>query len=104
MTKPDPKQPILQADLADALGVRQTTLKYYTQLGLLPYETKGKGKARYYKVAECKPILADIKKLKAKGYKMVDIVTEYAKQGKLAHSVDLTLLNFATMGKGGENE
>ena len=102
MTKPDPNQPILQADLADALSIRQTTLKYYTQLGLLPYETKGKGKARYYKISECKPILADIKKLKTKGYKMVEIVAEYASQGKLAHGVDLTLLNLATMDKGGK--
>ena len=38
-------------------------------------------------------ILADIDKLKRKGYKMLDIVKLYASQGKLADDIDLTLLN-----------
>lgn len=87
------EKPLLQADLADKVGVRVSTIKYYTQLGLLPYETKGAGYRRYYKPSEIKPILADIEKLKAKGYKMLDIVKLYASQGKLADDVDLTLLN-----------
>lgn len=84
---------LLQSDLADALKVRASTIKYYTQLGLLPYECKGANYRRYYKVSEIKPILADINKLKKKGYKMLDIVREYAEQGKLADDIDLTLLN-----------
>ena len=84
---------LLQGDLADTIGVRASTIKYYAQLGLLPYECKGANYRRYYKVSEIKPILADIDKLKAKGYKMLDIVRLYANQGKLADGVDLTLLN-----------
>ncbi len=84
---------LLQGDLADKLKVRASTIKYYTQLGLLPYECKGANYRRYYKVSEIKPILADINKLKKKGYKMLDIVREYAEQGKLADDIDLTLLN-----------
>lgn len=87
------EKPLLQADLADKVGVRVSTIKYYTQLGLLPYETKGAGYRRYYKVGEVKPILADIERLKGKGYKMLDIVKLYASKGKLADDVDLTLLN-----------
>lgn len=87
------EQALLQGDLADKLKVRASTIKYYTQLGLLPYECKGANYRRYYKVSEVKPILADIDKLKRKGYKMLDIVKLYASQGKLADDIDLTLLN-----------
>lgn len=92
------EKPLLQADLADKVGVRVSTIKYYTQLGLLPYECKATGCRRYYKVSEIKPILADIDKLKAKGYKMLDIVKLYASKGKLADGVDLTLLNLGKKG------
>ena len=50
---------LLQGDLADKLKVRASTIKYYTQLGLLPYECKGANYRRYYKASEVKPILAD---------------------------------------------
>ena len=92
MTKTEEK-PLLQTDLAEAVGVRASTIKYYTQLGLLPYEAKGANYRRYYKPSEVRPVLDDIDKLKKKGYKMLDIVKLYATQGKLAAEVDLTLLN-----------
>ena len=95
---------LLQADLADKVGVRVSTIKYYTQLGLLPYECKAKGCRRYYKVSEVKPILDDIEKLKAKGYKMLDIVKKYASQGKLANDIDLTLLNLGIKNKNEVNK
>lgn len=63
---------LLQGDLADKLKVRASTIKYYTQLGLLPYETKGANYRRYYKASEVKPILADIDELKRKGYTNLD--------------------------------
>lgn len=87
------EKPLLQGDLADKLKVRASTIKYYTQLGLLPYEAKGANYRRYYRVSVVKPILADIEKLKRKGYKMLDIVKLYASQGKLNDDIDLTLLN-----------
>lgn len=98
------EKPLLQGDLADKLKVRASTIKYYTQLGLLPYECKGANYRRYYKVSEVKPILADIDKLKRKGYKMLDIVKLYANQGKLADDVDLTLLNLGKKQKEVKND
>jgi DNA-binding transcriptional MerR regulator len=86
-------KPVHVSDLADKLRVRASTIKYYTQLGLLPYEVKGKGRNRLYDIEPCKAVLKDIERLKKKGYKMTDIVKLYAEQGKLANGVDLQLLN-----------
>jgi DNA-binding transcriptional MerR regulator len=86
-------KPVHQAELADALKVRPSTVKYYTNLGLLPYEVLGKGKNRLYDIEACKLAFKEITKLKKKGYKMTDIVRLYAEQGKLAGGVDLQLLN-----------
>ena len=90
-------KPLLQSDIADALGTRASTIKYYTQLGLLPYTSGGTRKSRYYTIEQVKPVLADIERLKAKGLKMADIVKLYAEQGKLAGDVDVTLLNLAKL-------
>ena len=93
MSQQDNTKPMLQSDIADAVGARASTIKYYTQLGLLPYTSGGQRKSRYYTIAEVKPVLADIEQLKAKGHKMADIVRLYAEQGKLASDTDITLLN-----------
>jgi len=85
---------LLQSDLADKLGIRPSTIKYYAQLGLIPYSTGGEGKNRRYLVSEVKPVIADIKRLQGKGYKIIDIVKLYAEQGKLADYVDVTMLAF----------
>lgn len=105
-TKADkPKDKLLQGDIADALGIRASTIKYYTQLGLLPYESNGRGTNRYYRIDQVKPVLADIKRLKSKGYSMTQIVAKYAKAGKLAHWVDITLLNLTKLSnEKGENK
>lgn len=92
MTKNSTK-PVHQGELADLLKVRPSTVKYYTNLGLLPYEVLGKGKNRLYDVEACKTAFKDINRLKKKGFKMTDIVKLYAEQGKLASAVDLQLLN-----------
>ena len=89
----DTSKPVHQGELADLLKVRPSTVKYYTNLGLLPYEVLGKGKNRLYDVEACKTAFKDINRLKKKGYKMTDIVKLYAQEGKLAGGVDLQLLN-----------
>lgn len=86
---------LLQSDLADKLGLRPSTVKYYAQLGLIPYEQVGEGKNRRYLVSKVKPVVADIKRLQGKGYKILDIVKLYAEQGKLADYVDVSLLAFS---------
>lgn len=93
MANDNQAKPVHQAELADLLKVRPSTVKYYTNLGLLPYEVLGKGKNRLYDIEACKARFKDINRLKKKGYKMTDIVKLYAEQGKLASTVDLQLLN-----------
>lgn len=93
----EPSQLLSQSDLADALGVRASTIKYYTQLGLLPYQTNGGRTRRRYSVEAVKPILKNIEQLKHKGYKMADIVRLYAQTGKLARGIDISLLNLAKL-------
>lgn len=101
MTKDiDTTKPLGQANLAEALGTRASTIKYYTQLGLLPYTVTEKGKNRLYDYKTCKQRLAEIEKLKGKGYKIIEIVKLWASEGKLADGVDLSLLNLTTIKKG----
>lgn len=97
MSQQDNTKPMLQSDIADAVGTRASTIKYYTQLGLLPYTSGGERKSRYYTIADVKPVLADIESLKAKGSKIADIVRLYAEQGKLAADTDITMLNLTKL-------
>lgn len=93
----EPSQLLSQSDLADAVKVRPSTIKYYTQLGLLPYRTNGGRTRRRYSVEAVGPVLKDIERLKHKGYKMSDIVKLYAQDGKLANGADVTLLNLTKL-------
>lgn len=88
---------LIVGDLAERLGVRYSTIKYYSQLGLIPFTTPEGKKYKYYKIDEVKPRLADIERLKNKGYKVADIVKLYANEGKLASNVDITLLNLTAI-------
>ena len=36
------------SELAEYCGVRYSTIKYYSELGLIPYEQKGDRLAKYY--------------------------------------------------------
>jgi len=36
------------SELAELAGVRYSTIKYYSELGLLPYEQRGNRLAKYY--------------------------------------------------------
>jgi DNA-binding transcriptional MerR regulator len=97
MSEQDITKPLLQSDIADALGTRASTIKYYTQLGLLPYTSGGTRMSRYYTIEQVKPVLAEIEQLKAQGSKMADIVRLYAEQGKLASDTDITMLNLTKL-------
>ena len=98
MAEKQPEQ-VRLSGLADILGTRPSTVKYYTQLGLFPTIEQEQGRHNLYDVKTCKAIYADIEKLKGKGYKVAEIMTLYAKQGKLAHEVNPTVLNLATLGR-----
>lgn len=82
-----------QSQVATELGIRPSTIKYYTQLALLPYEQNGAGGHRRYELEPVKKRLELINKLKAKGLNMNAIIRQLAKEGKLYGDPDLYALN-----------
>ena len=92
---------LLQSELADKLGVRPSTIKYYTQLALLPYEQNGAGGHRRYELKPVKERIAVINKLKAKGLNMNGIIRQLAKEGKLYGEPELYALNLSTKATNG---
>ena len=88
-----------QTQVADKVGVRPSTIKYYTQLALLPYEQNGAGGHRRYELEPVKERLELIQSLKAKGLNMNDIIRQLSKEGKLYGDPDLYALNLSTGAK-----
>lgn len=84
---------LLQSQLADKLGVRPSTIKYYTQLALLPYEQNGAGGHRRYELEPVKERMELIAKLKAKGLNINGIIKKLAKEGKLYGDPELYAIN-----------
>lgn len=84
---------LMQSELAQELGVRPSTVKYYTQLALLPYEQNGAGGHRRYDLKAVKERIELINELKAKGLNMNGIVKQLAEQGKLYGEPELYALN-----------
>lgn len=82
-----------QTQVADALGVRPSTIKYYTQLALLPYEQNGAGGHKRYDLTTVKERLELINKLKAKGLNMNSIIKHFANKGILHGTPDLYAIN-----------
>lgn len=52
--------------LAKISGIRQSTLKYYTEIGILPFTQEGERLLRKYKKDEALKRLSEIQKLKEK--------------------------------------
>jgi len=63
------------SELAELNGVRYSTIKFYAELGLLPFEQKGKRLAKYYPAKEASQRLKDILKLRGKGKTISDIIS-----------------------------
>ena len=66
-------------ELAKVSGVRQSTLKYYTEIGILPFAQDGERLIRRYKKDEALKRLKDIKKLKEKRLTIKKIVQYFGK-------------------------
>jgi DNA-binding transcriptional MerR regulator len=62
------------SELAELNGVRYSTIKFYSELGLLPFEQKGERLAKYYPAKEASKRLQDILKLRGKGKTIPDII------------------------------
>ncbi len=68
------------SELAELNGVRYSTIKYYSELGLLPYEQQGDRLAKYYPAKEASKRLQDILALRAKGKSVPDIINSFIKK------------------------
>jgi DNA-binding transcriptional MerR regulator len=61
-------------ELAKVSGVRQSTLKYYTEIGILPFTQDGERLLRKYNKDEALKRLEEIKKLKDNKMTIKEIV------------------------------
>ena len=61
-------------ELAKISGYRQSTLKFYTEIGILPFSQNGERLIRKYKKDEALKRLEEIKKLKEKRMTIKEIV------------------------------
>lgn len=61
-------------ELAEVSGTRLTTLKYYTELGILPFSQSGKRLTRKYKEGKALERLVKIKELKEKRLTIKEII------------------------------
>lgn len=77
MTKAKPL--LKRAELARTTGVRSSTIKYYTEIGILPFSQQGEGLARRYDKDRATHRLKEIRTLKGKGLCMDDIVKRLGK-------------------------
>jgi len=69
-------------ELAEVSGTRLTTLKYYTELGILPFNQAEKRLTRKYKKEEVLMRLEKIKELKEKRLTIKEIVDLFNKPTK----------------------
>jgi len=63
-------------------GVRQTTLKYYTELGLLPFNQAEKRLTRKYEKEESLERLEKIKEMKEKRFTIKEIIEHFKNSAK----------------------
>ena len=62
------------SELAELCGVRYSTVKYYSELGLLPYEQRGKRLAKYYHKETSSKRIADLMRMRAEGKSVAEII------------------------------
>jgi DNA-binding transcriptional MerR regulator len=65
-------------ELAKVSGVRQSTLKFYTEIGILPFSQEGERLLRKYKKDEALKRLEKIKGLKKENMTIKEIINYFA--------------------------
>ena len=70
---------IRQTELAELNGVRPSTVKYYSELGLLPYKQHGEGLSKFYHREDSTKRLKEILDLKKQGKSIMEIISYYIK-------------------------
>ena len=71
------KELLTTSDLAEASGVRYGTIKFYSQIGILPFEQAGKRLRRYYSKKEALKRFNEIQKLKDKRLTIEEITKHF---------------------------
>lgn len=69
-------------EISKVLGKRQSTLKYYTEIGILPFWQKDARLARYYDKQEVIKRLNEIEGLKQKGWNIEQIIERFKETPK----------------------
>lgn len=70
---------IRQTELAELNGVRPSTVKYYSELGLLPYKQHGERLSKFYHREDSSKRLKEILELKKQGKTVTEIISYYIK-------------------------
>lgn len=65
------------SELGEFCGVRYSTIKYYSELGLLPFEQRGDRLAKYYPRVKASERVKAILKLKEQGKTIPEIINHY---------------------------
>jgi len=65
------------SELAELNGIRYSTVKYYSELGLLPFEQKGKRLAKYYPSREASQRVKAILKMREQGKTVPAIISHF---------------------------
>ncbi len=89
-------KPLSQAQIAEALGIRPSTIKYYTQLALLPYTQNGERGHKRYDPEQVKERIELINKLKADGLTMASIIKHFSDNELLEGNPDIYALSLIT--------
>lgn len=80
LTEIKKRELLKMSELAELNGVRYSTIKYYSELGLLPFEQKGNRLAKYYPAKEASQRLKEILRLKEKGQSITEIINGLIRQ------------------------
>ena len=77
-TKNNPQKELLTpSELAEASGLRYSTIKFYSQIGILPFEQAGERLRRYYKKKEALKRFNKIQRLKDKRLTIEEIIKHF---------------------------
>jgi len=63
------------SELAELNNVRYSTIKFYAELGLLPFKQQGKRLAKYYPAKEASQRLKEILRLRDKGQSVGEVIS-----------------------------
>lgn len=73
MSKKQTKKLLRIGKLAEASGARLSTLKYYSEIGILPFEQKDTGLTRRYDSEKSTKRLKEIRQLQERGLSVEEI-------------------------------